>query len=420
VRNDEHEPTPADDAGTDETGGPPIDGSAGDPGVSAPSAGAGQIDVVDDGFSRRAPDGAGPAGPPPIGTSASTEALQAATLVADPPEGFDGTEGLRGDSADHDAAISTFLSGEAAVTSLREKPGTRFMSMLGYAVRDAARGIRRRPGLAASAALTVSLCAALAGGAAVARAGVDATMARWADGVEFVVYLQPGATKADVARVRAELEGSDGVRSVTRVTQQEAYEEYQRLYANESRMVEAVTPDLLPSSFRVAPERADPALIRRITRPLESDAAVYQVVTADDAVRDVRDLSGAVSGVGTWLAIVLGVVGAVLSATMIRSSISARRKEIEMMRSFGAGRTYIAAPVAIEGVMIGLVGAGLAASLLVVGLARAAGSSSSVVTSLLPATGTGRAVILAVVVLTVLICTLVSVATTAGALRRAR
>jgi cell division transport system permease protein len=354
-----------------------------------------------------------PHSPDAPGSATSTATATTATVTSDTVE-------VPADAMGSDRAIASFLGGEAAISGLRERPGTRFLAMCSYAIRDAVRGIRRRPGLAASAALTVSLCAVLAGGAAVARAGVDATMARWADGVEFVVYLQPGATSADVARVAKELRRSDGVRSVTRVTQQEAYEEYRRLYQGEQKMTEAVTPDLLPSSFRVAPERADPALIRRITRPLESDPAVYQVVTADDAVRDVRDLSGAVSGVGTWLAIVLGVVGGVLSATMIRSSIASRRREIEMMRSVGAGRTYIAAPVAIEGVIIGIIGAGLAATLLGIGLARAGGSSSTVVSSLLPSDGAGRTVILAVIVVTVLVCTAVSVATTAGALRRAR
>lgn len=318
-----------------------------------------------------------------------------------------------------DAAAESWFSGEGGAER-RERPGTRVLSMFRYALRDAVQGIRRRPALAASAALTVSLCAALAGGAAVARAGVDATMARWADGVEFVVYLQPGATAGDAERVRKELESAGGVQAIDRVTQAEAYAEYRKLYADESQMVEAVTPELLPSSFRVTPERADPALIQRITEPLASDAAVYQVVTADDAVQDVRDLSGAVSGVGTWLAIVLGVVGGVLSATMIRSSVTARRREIEMMRSVGAGRTYIAAPVAIEGVLIGLAGAGLAAALLGFGLVRAGSSTSTVVTSLLPSTSTGTTVIVAVIVATVVVCTAVSVATTAGTLRKAR
>lgn len=319
-----------------------------------------------------------------------------------------------------DHAISSFLIGDGAGGTRRESGWTHVAAMSTYALRDAWRGIRRRPALAASAMLTVSLCALLAGGAAIARAGVDSTMARWADGVEFVVYLQPSADRTDVARVGGLLHDSEGVREVTRVTQQEAFAEYRRLYAGESTMVEAVTADLLPSSFRVAPRDADPSLIRRITEPLASDSAVYQVVTADDAVQDVRDLSGAVSGLGTWLAFLLGVVGVVLSAAMIRSSISSRQREIEMMRSFGAGRTYIAAPVAIEGVLIGLAGAVVASVLLTISTSQASGSDSAVVSSLMPPAGEVATVIVVTSLVTIAVCTAVSVITTASALRKAR
>lgn len=319
-----------------------------------------------------------------------------------------------------DTAITSFLRGESPDARRRESTWTRLVAMAGYATRDGLRGLRRRPGLAASAILTVSLCALLAGGAAIARAGVDATMSRWADGVEFVVYLQPGAAPSDVARVHDELTNAEGVRRVTRVTQEAAYEEYRQLYSGDPTMTDAVTADLLPSSFRVAPVDADPGLIRRITGPLASDPAVYQVVTADQAVRDVRDLSGAVSGFGTALAVVLGLVGVVLSATMIRSSISSRQKEIDMMRSVGAGRTYIAAPVAIEGVVIGLVAAAVAAAVLSTAVVRAGSSDSSVVASLLPSAAQARTVIVVVGLITVAVCTAVSVITTAAALRRAR
>lgn len=373
------------------------------------------VDLVDEGFH---PDAARSGAGTGQGATAVVE-IAAPSDAADDPS-TDPDEAVDEVHVDPDQAINSFLTGEAAMGSLRERPWTRFVSMVGYSLRDAVRGIRRRRGLAASATLTVSLCALLAGGAAIARVGVDATMSRWADGVEFVVYLQPGATPADIERVGDELRDSEGVREVTPVSQDEAYAEYQRMYADEATMVEAVTPDLLPPSFRVAPEDADPGLIQRITRPLASDPDVYQVVTADDAVRDVRDLSGAVSGFGTSLAIVLGVVGIVLSATMIRSSIAARQREIDMMRSVGAGRTYIAAPVAIEGILIGVAGAVVAAAALWLAMAQASGSDSSVVESLLPPTTEARSVILAVVVVTVAVCTLVSVLTTANALRKAR
>ncbi len=321
------------------------------------------------------------------------------------------------DSDLQDGAVDAFFDEEPEPDLTG--PG-RLAAIAAYAVRDAVQGIRRRPGLAASAAVTVALCAALAGGAAVARAGIDATMARWADGVEFVVYLQPGASAADADRVGRDLAAAGGVRRVERITQDEAFEEYQRLYATDREMVEAVTPDLLPSSFRVSPERADPALIQRIIGPLASDPAVYQVVTADDAVRDVRDVSGAMSGVGTWLALVLGAVGVVLSAAMIRSSVAARREEIEVMRLVGAGRSVIAAPVVVEGVLVGATGAVAAVTLLGLVLARAARSDSAVVGALLPPGNAGGSVMAMVGLAAVAVCTVVSVLAAASALRSAR
>jgi len=343
---------------------------------------------------------------------------QTSTIDVDDETAFDET--AFDETAFDETAFASFLDGDSAADRRRESAWTELVAMASCSLRDAVRGIRRRPGLAASAALTVSLCAVLAGGAAIARAGVDATMSRWADGVEFVVYLQPGVDRADVARVHDELQHADGVRRVTRVTQQQAYEEYRRLYSADSTMTEAVTPDLLPSSFRVTPDDADPGLIQQITRPLASDPSVYQVVTADEAVRDVRDLSGAVSGFGSWLAVILGVVGIVLSATMIRSSIASRQREIDMMRSLGASRAYIAAPVVIEGVLIGVAGATIAALLLTGAAIRASASTSSVVSSLLPPTSEARTTILAVVVVTVLVCAAVSVLTTIDSLRRSR
>ncbi|HNB95165.1 MAG TPA: hypothetical protein PLX07_09320, partial [Microthrixaceae bacterium] len=79
-----------------------------------------------------------------------------------------------------------------------------------------------------------------------------------------------------------------------------------------------------------------------------------------------------------------------------------------------------AAPVAIEGVLIGVAGAGVAAVTLTLALTQAAGSSSSVVTSLLPPSGEARTVILVVFAATLAVCTAVSVLTTASTLRRSR
>lgn len=256
--------------------------------------------------------------------------------------------------------------------------------MAGYAARDALRSLRRNPGLAVATCVTVALAVALAGAGVLVRDAVDTTAARWADGVEFVVYVDPGATGEDVERIRGTLEGSDAVSRVHRVTQDEAFEEFTELYSSEKAVVDAVTPDLLPSSFRVSPTSTDPRVIASAVEPLRGDPAVYEIVTADDAVRDVRDLSNTASSVSALLTAVLSGVAVVLCGAMIRTSIAARRDEIAAMRLIGASRSYVAAPLVLEGALCGLAASTVAALALLAGVSWSRGSDSRVVAALVP------------------------------------
>lgn len=297
----------------------------------------------------------------------------------------------------------------------------RLVTMTGYAVRDALRSLRRNPGLAAATAVTVALAVTLAGAGVLVRDAVDRTAARWADGVEFVVYLDPAATDSDVARVRDTLSSSQQVQALYRVTQQEAFEEFTELYSSEKAVIDAVTPDLLPSSFRVSPTSADPKTINAAVEPLRGDPAVYEIVTADDAVRDVRDLSDTASTASGVLTVVLGAVALVLCTAMIRTTVATRSDEIRAMRLIGASRSYVAAPLVLEGALCGLAAAAVSTAALLAAASAARSSSSRVITALIPtdATATTTAVLATAAAATLAVAA-VSTAVATVALWRAR
>jgi cell division transport system permease protein len=294
------------------------------------------------------------------------------------------------------------------------------VSQLRYATRDAIANIARRGGLAFSVICTIALCATMAGASILARSGIDTTLGRWADGVEFVVYLDPAAPPEDLERLRGTLEADPSVRNVTEVTQAEAYDDYAELYADTPEMVEAVTADLLPASLRVAPTAADPELITEIANSVGDDAAVYRVVTANDAVTDMRDLSRTVSSVGTALAIALGAIAVVLSVAMLRASIAARRDEITIMGLVGATRSYIAAPIILEGALLGAAAAALASATLWAGHRAVSGSDSSVLEALSATSGPISGTLVALAVTVTVASAVTALAVTATALHRAR
>ena len=67
----------------------------------------------------------------------------------------------------------------------------------------------------------------------------------------------------------------------------------------------------------------------------------------------------------TAFVVTMGFVSTILISNTIRLAIYARRKEIGIMRLVGASNWFIRMPFLLEGVMQGLIGAGLAIGIII-------------------------------------------------------
>jgi cell division transport system permease protein len=135
------------------------------------------------------------------------------------------------------------------------------------------------------------------------------------------------------------------------------------------------THNPLPASFNVTPDDLSnlPAVRNAITPPGPSGTPAPISPLISD-IGDSRDDASKISGATTAIRWVLGVVAALLLvaslllvANTIRLSIYARRREVEVMRLVGATNWFIRWPFMVEGLVCGLVGAGIAIGFLFVG-----------------------------------------------------
>lgn len=227
-----------------------------------------------------------------------------------------------------------------------------------YFLRETISGLRRNGLVTFAAVSTVFISLFLLGGALLigrqANLMVEATTAK----VEVAVYLADDISPQQRNRLQDMLLDLDEVASVDFESKQEAYERFQLLFADQEDLRENVTPDALPASFRV--KLADP----------EKFAVVDAVMTGQpgvDKVQDQRDLLKqffAIAnvfrfGVGA-VAIIMLVSAAGLIANTVRMALFARRKEIGIMKLVGATNWFIRIPFLIEGMVQGLLGAGVA------------------------------------------------------------
>ena len=236
------------------------------------------------------------------------------------------------------------------------------MSRLGFLFREALVSLRRNALVVTGAVLAVFISLSLAFGALVVNELLRINTLAWQEGVHIVAFLkdpeQGGLDVDGQLALRAEVESWEEVEAVRYVDKAEAYEEFKELFASRPELIEVTNPSKLPTSLRI--ELVDIELYRDVQFRLASNTAVYQVRSFGEQIESLSTLSRVLNFLGIGLALVLGISAVILIANTIRMAIYARRDEVSIMKLVGASNWFIRIPFLLEGLIEGVLGAGLA------------------------------------------------------------
>ncbi len=229
-----------------------------------------------------------------------------------------------------------------------------------YMLRETGTNLVRRISLTIAAILTISISLALFGSALLARDGVANATARWEGGIEFVVWMNPEADADQDAAIRRSIDESPAVRDFTYVSQDEALAEFQDMFVDSPDLLDAVEATDLPPSYRVVPVDPDADVVVELGSQFLNQPGVRDVVFASEAIKDIQTQADRISQGLLYVGIVLLFAAALLILNTIVVAIGARRQEIEVMKLVGASNWFIRLPFMLEGLVHGIVGAGLA------------------------------------------------------------
>src|SRR5215211_6736565 len=166
------------------------------------------------------------------------------------------------------------------------------------------------------------------------------------------------ATDAQIRDVRTGLEDDPQVKDFRFLDKPAAYEEFKRIFRKDPDLVKNVDADALPTSFRIVPARAE--FTNAIKKRFEPRAGVDDVATPAEALRGLLSATSTARIIFIGLSIVLLVSSLFLIVNTIRLATFARRREIEVMKLVGASNWFVRVPFMAEGLVQGLIGAGLA------------------------------------------------------------
>ena len=236
------------------------------------------------------------------------------------------------------------------------------MSRILFLIREAFVSLRRNLLIVFGAILAVFISLSLAFGALVVNEILRINTLAWQEGVHVIAFLNDAGENgvpSDAHQVLlTDVQTWEEVETAFYVDKTQAWIEYQELFAGQEELLE-IDPTILPASIRI--ELVDIELHSSVKFRLEQDTlTVRQVTTAADSIEQLQNLSNALNVLGLSLAIALGLAAVVLIANTIRLAIYARRDEVSIMKLVGASNWFIRVPFLLEGMIEGLVGAGLA------------------------------------------------------------
>ena len=257
-------------------------------------------------------------------------------------------------------------------------------SNLGYSLREAGHHFRRNWTTVLGAIVTIFLSLFIIGLFVLGSVMISSVVGGVEDSVTIQAYLSDSASDAAVEDLQSEISSWDNVESVTYKSKDEALEEYRTSMSNRNASDAVAALDgenPLPASLVIT--LTDPQEVADTAERIMNDASFAEIRdTADDPESSPSD--DVVYGQGTVdrlfevtnyirigavvLVAMLTFVAFVFINNTIRLAITARRREIAIMRLVGASNSFIRGPFVMEGVLEAFIAALLAIAALVGGM----------------------------------------------------
>ena len=140
--------------------------------------------------------------------------------------------------------------------------------------------------------------------------------------------------------------------------QQASYKLFLQEMKNDPALIQSVTPEQVPQSFRV--KLKDPTQFDAIHDNYQHVAGVDNVVDQATVLDKVFKVLSALQGLALVLAVAQGLAALLLVANTIQVAAYSKRREVAVMKLVGASNWFIQSPFVLEAMFAGTIGALLA------------------------------------------------------------
>ncbi|MFM7425524.1 MAG: cell division protein FtsX [Elainella sp.] len=226
-----------------------------------------------------------------------------------------------------------------------------------YLLRETLLGLKRGGWMNWAAVSTVTVLLFLFGMSLQTSWQVEGLLTQFGSQLEVSVYLETGVQADDLKPVVADLPQVASVRAVSKEAAWESLVQEMGL-ADLTGATEQLNGNPLVDELKVKVRQAD--AVAELASQLKQVKGVDAVQYVDEAVQRISQLNRGLSWLSLGMITLLSLTAIAVIMTTIRLIVMARRREIEVMRLVGATTTWIYLPFILQGLVLGIVGAGFA------------------------------------------------------------
>ena len=243
-----------------------------------------------------------------------------------------------------------------------------------YSLKEALSHFFRNWTTSLGAVITIFLSLFIIGLFVMGSAMLNSVIGTVEDQVVINAFISDDAQETDVQAFKKELEGWSNVKSVTYKSKDDALKEYtSKMSGNADATMSALDgQNPLPASYAI--EMDDPSKVASTAEKLKKNADFKKIVDDGDVnasvlygqeeVSRLFQVTNYIRLAAVVLVALLTFIAFIFINNTIRLSITARRREIAIMRLVGASNGFIRGPFITEGVLQALIGSVLSIGVL--------------------------------------------------------
>ena len=189
---------------------------------------------------------------------------------------------------------------------------------------------------------------------------------------QILAFVDEKVNDDGVITIGAEIKKIPNVTDAVLTTSEERLENLRnKMGENASKLDRYKDDNPLRDMYQVTLD--DLSLSSETIKDLEKVDGIAKIQRNEDAINKLVKMAGYIQNFSIWIIVALAIVSIFIISNTIKLTVYTRRKEINIMKFVGATDWFIRWPFIIEGIFIGLIGAGVSIGLVLLGYSLLAG-----------------------------------------------